>query len=186
MFRFFYYSEAVKRTILLALLLTVAVSLGLTGCSSMRGKGNGEGADHFSDEDLALQQKDYGDGNIPEAAEGGLFADIHFDYNSSSVGAEYRDKLKTDAKTLIADPSLRAEVEGHCDKRGTNEYNLALGAERAKSVAKLLVEYGVNRSQVTTISYGEEIPLDPRDTEEAYAKNRRAHFALYRNKTGGK
>jgi peptidoglycan-associated lipoprotein len=185
MFRLFCFSRSIKQTILLALVLMAGAALGLSGCSSMGGKGKGDGAEHFSDEDLALQQKEYGEGNIPEAAEGGLFADIHFDYNSSTVGEEYRDKLKQDAKTLMADPSLHAEIEGHCDKRGTNEFNLALGAERAKSAAKMLIEYGVNRNQVSTISYGEEIPLDPRDVEEAYAKNRRVHFALYRAKSTG-
>lgn len=135
----------------------------------------------MSDEDLALaQQKRFGDGNIPMAGENGLFEDIHFDYDSFTISEQDRERLKSDSKVLIEDPSLRVEVEGHCDKRGTSEYNMALGESRARAVASLLISYGVSDRQVKTISYGEEIPLDPADTDEAYSRNRRVHFAIYR------
>ena len=156
--------------------------LGLPACSKSS-KGSGDGEQVFSDQDLALNQPNFADGgNIPTAQEGGLFADVRFDYDSSLISPDSREQLKEDAKTIMADSSLHAEIEGHCDKRGTNEYNLALGAQRAKAVAALLVSYGVNPAQLSTISYGEEIPLDPAENDQAYAKNRRVHFALYRNK----
>lgn len=156
----------------------------LTSCaaSSQGGRGSAEDG-YLSDEDLVLSESArWGDGNIPQPSAGGPFKDVLFDYDSSIIGAEYRENLKSDAKLLISDPSLHAEVEGHCDKRGTNEYNIALGEERAKSVANYLVSLGVPPSSLSTISYGEEIPLDPGDSEAAFSRNRRVHFAVYRSK----
>jgi peptidoglycan-associated lipoprotein len=159
----------------------------LSACSASSG-GQREldaGGQSFSDQDLALDEQRFQDGNIPVARADGLFKDLLFAYNSSAVPVEYQSELKANAKVLMSDPSLRAEVEGHCDKRGTIEYNHALGEERAKAVAALLVSYGVRPTQLTTISYGEEIPVDPGDTEAAYSRNRRVHFALFRAKTDG-
>ena len=109
---------------------------------------------------------------------------MHFDYDSAVVRQEDYSVVQNNAKLLQGDTSLQMELEGHCDKRGTAEYNLALGEERAKAVAALLVSYGARPEQLSTISYGEEIPLDPRDADDAYAKNRRVHVAVYRRKTG--
>jgi len=157
--------------------------ISLIGCSKgVGGYGSGDGTDgSISDQDLALsEQQRWGDGNIPQAQADGLFKDIMFGYDSSEIPAEGIEQLKQNAQVLIGDPVLHAEVEGHCDKRGTNEYNLALGEQRARSVATLLVSYGVKAEQLSTVSYGEEIPIDPADSEDAYAKNRRVHFALYK------
>jgi peptidoglycan-associated lipoprotein len=157
----------------------LTISLFFSGCSSTSG-GDGDGGE-LSDSDIALDEASrFGEGNIPEAREGGAFDDILFDYDSSVVRQEYHPIIKKNASILKGDPSLRAEIEGHCDKRGTNEYNLALGEERAKAVSSLMISFGVKPSQISTISYGEEIPIDPSGAEDAYAKNRRAHFALYR------
>ncbi len=157
-----------------------------SGCfSSSTGNGEGDGDSGIIDEDLELQNGTgrFKDGNIPGAAEkvSGLFQDIHFAYNASTVDPEYSEMLKESAKELSKDKTLKAEVEGHCDNRGTPEFNLALGEARARSAEKLLLSYGATRSQVSIISYGEEIPLDPSNNENAYAKNRRVHFALYRD-----
>lgn len=159
--------------------------LGAVSCSATSSGGQkGDDIPTFSDEDLALAQggERYGDGSIPEAREGGLFQDVYFEYDSAVVSPEFREQLRQNAAVLEKDSTLHAEIEGHCDKRGTNEYNLALGEERAKAVASLMVSFGASPSQISTISYGEEIPLDPADNEQAFAKNRRAHFALYRVK----
>lgn len=157
-----------------------------SGCfSSSSGTGDGDGDSSIIDEDLELQNGAgrFKDGNIPGASEraSGFFQDIHFAYNSSGIDPEYSEMLKGSAKELNKDKSLKAEIEGHCDNRGTPEYNLALGEERARSAQRLLLQYGANSSQVSIISYGEEIPLDPSNSEAAYAKNRRVHFALYRD-----
>ncbi|HMO18621.1 MAG TPA: OmpA family protein [Oligoflexia bacterium] len=166
--------------------LTSLILLG--GCfSSSSGSGSGNGdASALIDEELALNggEARFGGGNIPLASEreSGPFSDIHFAYDSNAIDPRYNEMIRASANELIRDPSLRTEVEGHCDNRGTQEYNLALGEERAKAVARLLIQYGANPKQISTISYGEEIPLDPADNEAAYAKNRRVHFALFREK----
>ncbi len=153
-----------------------------TGCST---SGSGQGTENsdgtFSDQDLALQEKQrWADGNIPAAAEGsGMFEDIHFEYDSAAISSENQEKIRQNAQALVKDRALSIELEGHCDRRGTNEYNLALGEERARAVARLMVNYGVDGKQIKTISYGEEIPLDPSDSEGAFSKNRRVHFAPY-------
>ena len=166
------------------LLLSLSLlALLFSACSATSGGGtDGDEVGRFSDADLAGGEARFADGNIPVASENGLFQDIRFGYDSSVIPREYYEALRNDAKMIQADSTLRVEVEGHCDKRGTNEYNLALGEERAKAVAALLVSFGVNPDQLTTISYGEEIPIDPANDEAAYAKNRRVHFAMYRNK----
>ena len=158
----------------------------LVSCSASSRGGTGSSEDgYLSDADLSLSESArWGDGNIPQASAGGPFRDVLFEYDSSIIAAEYRENLKSDAQILISDPSLHAEVEGHCDKRGTNEYNIALGEERAKSVANYLVSLGVAPSSLSTISYGEEIPIDPGNSEAAFSRNRRVHFAVYRSKEG--
>ena len=169
-------------------LCLVAAAITVTGCSSSsKSKNNGldENGAGISDQDLSIDKNRYGNGNIPLAAEGQQFPDIHFDYDSAVVRQDDYEVVRNNAKLIASDSSLQMEVEGHCDKRGTAEYNLALGEERAKAVAAMLVNFGARADQLSTISYGEEIPLDPRDTEEAYAKNRRVHFAVYRNKKAG-
>ncbi len=138
----------------------------------------------LSDENLALyEQRRWDEGsNIPNAMEGELFQDVRFEYDSALIRADSHEAIRRNAEALKSDPTLRVEVEGHCDKRGTSEYNLALGEQRARSVQNLLINYGVSDDQVSTVSYGEEIPLDPADTESAYSRNRRVHFAVYRLK----
>jgi peptidoglycan-associated lipoprotein len=79
---------------------------------------------------------------------------------------------------MTNNPNAKIRIEGHCDERGTNEYNMALGERRANSAKKYLIKLGVKESQLSTISYGEEKPLDPGHNEEAWAMNRRAHFAI--------
>ncbi len=104
--------------------------------------------------------------------------DIYFEFDRSSLLPEARDNLRAKAKWLIAHPDVSAIIEGHCDERGTNEYNMALGDRRAGSAETFLVDLGVAASRLKTISYGEEKPFDPSHDEEAWAKNRRVHFVI--------
>lgn len=165
--------------IILVSVLALAV---FVGCSSKRSGGAAKGdVPVFTDKDLDVHQRRWGEGNIPEAQEGVLFPDINFDYDSAAIPDRYTEVLRKSAQVLANDATLFAEIEGHCDRRGTNDYNLVLGEERAKTVATVLVSYGARASQLSTISYGEEIPIDPSDNDQAYAKNRRVHFALYRS-----
>ena len=108
-------------------------------------------------------------------------ANIHFDFDKSSLRPEDRNILKGHAEWLMKNKDANIIVEGHCDERGTTEYNLALGERRATETKKYLVELGVPEGRIKTISYGEERPLDPGHTEAAWAKNRRAQFVLNKN-----
>lgn len=105
-------------------------------------------------------------------------SDIHFDYDSSSLSPEARDILKTNANYFMRNRVSSIIIEGHCDERGTAEYNMALGERRAEETKKYLINLGVSESMMRTVSFGEEIPLDPASNEEAWSKNRRAHFAV--------
>ena len=162
-------------SLLIVPLLTLTV-VSSTGCSWFS-SGEGEGGSDLSESDLASQREGrFGSGNIPSAEGEGMFRDVHFGYDSYSVEDDSRSDLEANARTLKGQP-MSITLEGHCDERGTVEYNMALGAARAKAVKNALVSMGVAASKVDTISYGEEIPLDPGHDEGAYAKNRRVHFS---------
>jgi peptidoglycan-associated lipoprotein len=106
------------------------------------------------------------------------FKDVLFDFDKFSLKPGSRDTLKELAAWLTKNKDKSVLIEGNCDERGTTEYNLALGERRAKEAMKYLVELGVDGKRIKTISYGKERPLDPGHTEEAWAKNRRDHFAV--------
>ncbi len=110
--------------------------------------------------------------------ESGLLKDIYFDFDRYDVRAEDAEILKQNAAVIMKNPSWKIQIEGHCDERGTAEYNLALGERRASSVKKYLVTLGIPQGRISTISYGEERPFDRGHTEEAWAKNRRAHIIV--------
>ena len=103
---------------------------------------------------------------------------IHFEFDKSRLLPEAKAILRVKAEWLKANPEAQAIIEGHCDERGTNEYNLALGDRRAQSAKTYLVDLGIAPERLTCISYGEERPLDPGHNEAAWAKNRRDQFVL--------
>ena len=115
-----------------------------------------------------------------EYAEGkeGMFADIMFEYDKYDVKESYKSELQAVSQWMTKNGSAKLSIEGHCDERGTNEYNLALGDRRAKAVKDYLVSLGVMSSRIETISYGEEKPVCTEQSEECWAKNRRAHFVI--------
>jgi peptidoglycan-associated lipoprotein len=113
-------------------------------------------------------------GLLPE--EGGVLKDVRFAYDSYELDANARDVLAANAQWLKENPGTRTELEGHCDERGTIEYNLALGARRAKAANDYLVSLGVSPDRLSTISYGEELPLCSEPSESCFARNRRVHF----------
>lgn len=106
------------------------------------------------------------------------FADIRFAYDKSVIEPAARVTLKKLADWLMKNKGYALAIEGHCDERGTVEYNLALGQRRADAAMKYLADLGVKKADITTISYGKERPLDPGHNEEAWAKNRRANFTI--------
>ena len=104
--------------------------------------------------------------------------DILFGFDSSELSPMAKDLLKEKALWIEANPTALVSIEGHCDDRGTTEYNIALGERRALSAKKFLVNLGVSESRLTTVSFGEERPLDLGNNDAAWAKNRRAHFVI--------
>jgi len=104
--------------------------------------------------------------------------DVFFAFDKSDLTMESRDTLANDAKLLKAASGVRIVVEGHCDERGTNEYNLGLGERRANAVKNYLVSLGISADRIKTISYGEERPFAMGHNEAAWAQNRRGHFSL--------
>ena len=107
-----------------------------------------------------------------------IFKDIYFDYDDFSLRFDARDTLNNIAEWLLKNPSRQILIEGHCDERGTNEYNLALGERRANSAKKYLGQLGVDPQTISTISYGEEKPVELGHNEAAWSKNRRDHFLI--------
>jgi peptidoglycan-associated lipoprotein len=144
-------------------LLAVAVA----NCSR-KSKTDGDGAANadMAPTDLASQAG----APIPE------LNTVFFDYDSFAIRADSRAQLAKHAEWMKNNPGRRVQIEGHCDERGTTEYNLALGERRAGAVKDFLVSRGVNASQINTISYGEERPATAGSTEDSWSRNRRAEF----------
>ena len=116
----------------------------------------------------------------PAASDEALFAssvrDIYFDYDRYDLRASDQGVIEADASFLKAHPSIKFTIEGHCDERGSTDYNLALGDNRANSARDALVKAGVSASQIRVISYGKEKPFCSQSTEECWQQNRRDHF----------
>ena len=106
------------------------------------------------------------------------FHDVFFDFDQYALSADARASLDVDAKVLRDHPATRITIEGHCDERGTVEYNMSLGESRANAARDYLVAAGVNASQIQTISYGKERPFCPESNEACWAKNRCGHVVL--------
>ncbi len=104
--------------------------------------------------------------------------DINFDFDKYDLRPDARTILDRKVAFLNQNGSVRVQIEGHCDERGTNMYNLALGERRANVAKQYITTAGVNAARLSTISYGEERPLDPGHNEAAWTRNRRAHFVI--------
>lgn len=115
-----------------------------------------------------------------DTGSGGPLADVMFGYDSAELSAEARTQLDAHAQWLRQRPDAQVTIEGHCDERGTVEYNLALGEQRARVARDYLVDQGIESSRLNTVSYGKERPIDSSSGEAAWARNRRAHFVVRR------
>lgn len=143
----------------------------------MRPEGPETGA--IDEEELARRQAEEARRREMQASrEAFLNEHIYFPYDSSELSPRAQAKLRNKADWLRKNPGLTAIIEGHCDERGTTEYNLALGDRRAESVKIFLTNLGISPTRLLTISYGEERPIDPGHSEAAWAKNRRAQFVF--------
>lgn len=114
--------------------------------------------------------------------EAAAFEAIRFDFDKYDLRPEAREILREHADWLLKHTEFEVIIEGHCDERGSGEYNLALGERRAEAARDYFVTLGVDNGRLTTISYGEELPLDPSHNEDAWAKNRRDHFVVVTEK----
>jgi peptidoglycan-associated lipoprotein len=116
----------------------------------------------------------------PAIKEADLFT-VYFDFDKYNIRGDQKANLDKNAKILKENPDLVIKIEGHCDERGTVEYNLALGDKRSVSVKEYLIDLGIAARRIQTISYGKERPVDPGHTETAWAKNRRAEFRIIKS-----
>jgi peptidoglycan-associated lipoprotein len=128
----------------------------------------------------SLSGEDIPNGGVDATTEGGPLEDVYFEFDQYTVTDAARAVLARHAEWLKARPAAKVTVEGHCDERGTNEYNLALGDKRARAVRDELVNLGVAADRLQAISLGKERPKDPGHGEAAWTQNRRAHFAVSR------
>ena len=108
----------------------------------------------------------------------GPLGDVFFDFDSSALSSDAEEQLRQNAAWLNSNAAKKVLVEGHCDSRGTSEYNLALGERRAGSAKEFIVKLGVAPSRLEVVSFGAERPFDLGQNEDAWAKNRRAHFVI--------
>jgi peptidoglycan-associated lipoprotein len=139
-----------------------------------------EGPDIQSLRGESAAGSDLSDWPAGTSTEAGPLEDIHFDLDSASLTDAARAILEKHALWLQSHRSARVSIEGHCDERGTVEYNLALGEQRARAARDYLESLGVAAERLRTVSYGKERPLDPASNEEAWARNRRVHFEVSR------
>jgi peptidoglycan-associated lipoprotein len=150
------------------------------GCSSTKkGAGAGTGPGGIDEGGLGA-----GAGTLDKYKRGiapgdeGPLKDVHFAFDSNELDESSRSVLRDNGNWLKDHAVTKVEIEGHCDERGTVEYNLALGAKRASAAKDYLVALGVAGDRLTTISYGEELPLCQEHSEECWQKNRRDHFVV--------
>ena len=161
------------------------LSAGLISCSSNTKKEDGEAAQKVSASD------DSGSGSSesstteqgvtfnPEGSDSGAISGlstVNFAYDKAILTANARNELERNADWIKNHPDANIQIEGHCDERGSIEYNLSLGERRAQSVKRYLVSLGVDSRRLSVISYGKEKLLDNGDSEAAHARNRRANF----------
>ena len=116
--------------------------------------------------------------DLAELNKKGYLKDVFFDYDQYDIRADQRDVMAGNAEWLRKWPTVKLQVEGHCDERGSNKYNMALGDKRANATRDYLVSLGIDASRVTTISYGEERPFVEGQDESAWSQNRRGHFVI--------
>jgi len=161
--------------------LAVVSLIGLAGCSSKKkpgaqGTGAEGGANPLGEQNMGAKSslEQFQKGTL--SGETGPLTDIHFDFNDFTVRPQDGGILRTNATWLTDHAKARVQVEGHCDERGSEDYNIALGAKRAQAAKDYLVTLGVAAERVSTISYGKELPLCTEHEESCWARNRRAHF----------
>ncbi len=174
-------TPGILKSICVRLFTVFAVTTLIVSCSSQSGGGTRNDSDDAfispSGEAAApLPGENAGAGDLGAPSQ--ELQTVYFPFDSSVLSPEAVSALKQNANFLRDNPTVNAQVEGHCDERGTVEYNLALGERRAKAAASRLKKLGIAAARVSTISYGKERPQDPGHDETAWSKNRRASFVI--------
>ncbi len=162
----------------------ICLALGAAGCSSKKAQsmdtlGNGAPVGDVTHQKTTLEENQ--SGQIGDDHQGGPLSDIHFGYNDYTVQPQDSSILRTNATWLQDHPGTNVQVEGNCDDRGSEEYNIALGAKRAQSAKDYLTTLGIPPSRISTISYGKELPLCHEQEESCWQRNRRDHFVVSGN-----
>jgi len=174
---------------MLKLTPAATVILMFAGCSSVPETG-GDGIAEGGADGAPVVEADTGGAATAGATESSVWAGhplddpnsllstrvIYFDYDISEIRTDYQDVVAAHGGYLAANPDVKVTVEGHCDERGSREYNIALGERRANAVKRLFLSQGASERQIITISYGEERPADMGSHEAAWAKNRRVEL----------
>jgi peptidoglycan-associated lipoprotein len=151
------------------LLVVGLLGLAVSACSS-RKKADESEVPAIDSNPMSFDPQGSDSGRIP-----GLET-VFFDFDSSTLTPRARRTLEGNAQWLRTNSRVNMQIEGHCDERGSTEYNLALGERRAKAVMEYLVNAGIDRNRLSIVSYGKERPLERGDTEAIHARNRRANF----------
>lgn len=173
------------RKIGLVVLVGIVCTVFAVGCGSMK-KSKKTPEELAALEEAAIRGEDiplegWPGGDFIEPGEKGIvgvFSDIYFDYDKSNVREKDYSILNEIGNWLKKNRDVSIMIEGHCDERGSNEYNMALGEARALSTRRYLIGLGIDSGRVYTVSYGEEKPLNPGHNESSWSKNRRAHFLV--------
>jgi len=156
-------------------LVTVLLTMALAGCGgNAKEEGAGDGGAAVETGAATGEGAVGGEALGPDGRP--LTSRIYFDFDSAKVDDNSRETLEAHANYLAANPDVKVKLEGHCDERGTREYNLALGERRAKAAEKLIELMGVKASRIDTTSYGEEKPLVDGHDEAAWSQNRRVEI----------
>lgn len=180
--------ETMKRSLCLLVMIIFALSLVSLNACSRRAAKRDRGGEALEEEAMKpLGEEGISEQELEEARrkvaelrqrDGAALATVYFEFNDFSLSGQAKAILAQNAAWLMNNAQRDVIIEGHCDERGTDEYNIALGERRANSVKRYLISLGVNGAQLSTISFGEERPALQGHTEDSWAKNRRAEFVL--------
>lgn len=171
----------------IAVLLVIFLAFSIVGCGKKQVKQIDEEAEREAAERAAAEaarKPELPEREVepvkPVQPEDIKLDNIYFEFDKYDLTSESKTALSQNGRIMMNHSDFNILIEGHCDERGTEEYNLALGEKRALAARDYLVEFGIARGRISVISYGEEKPVDPRHDEEAWAKNRRAQFVVTR------
>jgi peptidoglycan-associated lipoprotein len=165
-----------KKMLYLATLMVLVLGLSLTGCSKKATDSAQQGAG--ADGAGSAESLETADSGIMEGRTSGPMVPVYFEFDSSSITGEQVQRIQTDADFIKKNRDLKIRIEGNCDPRGTQEYNLALGERRAQAAKTYLIKLGVGADQLTTVSFGEEKLLLFGHDEISWAQNRRDDFVI--------